>query len=312
MYHEPIFSRQEQGVVYLFSRYWQKIDTFNGKTICRIHTHFPDFCLEDDSSGEVEGLEFEYGLRDFRTHLDGDLNKLRHERIKSLYIVYWEEDTDKTDMRREIERQFSGKVIFVCLRDYFSAHVEPGTECLRTAWVFRSTKESAEAYPFDRINRDTKRLLAKGDFKHIPIQCSLYRTIGFNKDQSDFIECDHWKAIHFFTTQTHMAAESIPARLLVKPNAHDAFVGCFEMEHAFCINKSSAAVKAFFKDYYFYKYCNEYRESTCFVYSDFRPFTYQQGSALYKFLKPNYAIDQRGSKKVWSSDHIREIDRIIA
>jgi hypothetical protein len=39
---EPIFSRQEQGVVYLFSRYWREIDGFQNKRITEIQVRFPD------------------------------------------------------------------------------------------------------------------------------------------------------------------------------------------------------------------------------------------------------------------------------
>jgi hypothetical protein len=39
---EPIFSRQEQGVVYLFSRYWTEIEAFKNKRITEIQVRFPD------------------------------------------------------------------------------------------------------------------------------------------------------------------------------------------------------------------------------------------------------------------------------
>ena len=68
---EPIFSRQEQAVVYMFSRYWDKIDLFKEKKICNIHTHFPDFSLEDNKTGEEEAVEFEYGLGDL-----AEINKI--------------------------------------------------------------------------------------------------------------------------------------------------------------------------------------------------------------------------------------------
>ena len=184
-------------------------------------------------------------------------------------------------------------------------------QCLRTAWTFCPTKETAEAYSFHRIDADTKTLLREGDFDALSIQGGLYRTIGFNKDNSDYIECDHWRKIHLFTTRTPLDADNIPAKLFVKPNAHDAFVGYFDVEHAFYINKGSEAVKEYFKNYYFYPYYPGYRESTCFVYSQFKPFSYEQGAALCKYLKPKYAIDKRGSKKIWDAKHIEEIDRIV-
>ncbi len=70
---EQLFTRQEQAVVYLFSRYWDRIDGFKNKRICRIHTHFPDFTLADNATDLDEALEFEFGLRDFDSHIPKDL-----------------------------------------------------------------------------------------------------------------------------------------------------------------------------------------------------------------------------------------------
>ena len=60
MAREPIFSRQEQRVVYLFSRYWEQIDEFKNKRIYNIHTHFPDFSVEDIGNGAVEAEHTEH------------------------------------------------------------------------------------------------------------------------------------------------------------------------------------------------------------------------------------------------------------
>ena len=42
---EPIFSRQEQAIVYLFSRHWEKIKAFKNKHICDMQTRFPEWFL---------------------------------------------------------------------------------------------------------------------------------------------------------------------------------------------------------------------------------------------------------------------------
>jgi len=48
------------------SRYWEEgLDEFKGKKVTRIHTHFPDFSIEN-TKGNAEGIEFEYGLKGFR------------------------------------------------------------------------------------------------------------------------------------------------------------------------------------------------------------------------------------------------------
>jgi hypothetical protein len=87
---EPIFSRQEQAVVYLFSRYWEEIPEFKNQKIRRIHTHFPDFAIVN-ADGKEEAIEFEYGLSAFRSHMkDKSLRHLHRSGVRLLYVVYWD------------------------------------------------------------------------------------------------------------------------------------------------------------------------------------------------------------------------------
>jgi hypothetical protein len=310
---EPIFTRQEQGVVYLFSRYWSRMEAFKNKRICNIHTHFPDFSIEDIDSGAEEGIEFEYGLNDFRSHLHGDLKKLNENGVRVLHIVYWEEDIDRDKMQGWIRKQFTGKVLFLCLSRFFSPCVEPDSDSnsLCATWVFHPTKQIKEAYPFVQIEKDTKTLFCQGTFEELNFNRGLYRTIGFNKNNSDFIEWDHWKAIHFFTTHTPFHRNNIPSRLLVKPNGYQSFSGYFDIQYTFAIKKGIEPVKKYFQDFYFYPYQSGYKTSTCFVYSRFKEFSYEKGIELFRYLKPKYALDVRGSRMIQDVEHIKAINRIV-
>jgi hypothetical protein len=314
MRHEPIFTRQEQGVVYLFSRYWQDMDEFRGKRISRIHTHFPDFYVEDLITGAEEAIEFEYALSDFRSHL-GDLRHLYDHEIRLLYIVYWDRDDNEKELRRSIrgrgrKNDFNGKVKFICLKDYFGAGVEPGPDRLSTSWLF-SKKHLPKAYSFSSIDEDTTRLETQGILKRLwpDKRQPLYRASGFNKIGAEYIECAHWKRIHFYTT-SRIAADKIPSKLLLRPTGCPYFSGYFAIRYGFFIDKGSRQLPDYFKNYYFYPYYDHYKESTCLVYSDFKELTHDQGGKLYRFLKDRVRLDVRGSKLIDPDDNDR-IDRIM-
>ena len=138
VFGEPIFSRQEQGVVYLFSRYWHRIDAFRAKRIYEIHTHFPDFYLRDTRSNELEALEFEYCLSKFRDHLDRleELEEDADDAVKTLYVVYWELDEDPEELRQAIRHNFTGSVELVSLHDYFGPVIRHESDRLRAFWEF--------------------------------------------------------------------------------------------------------------------------------------------------------------------------------
>ena len=308
---EPIFSRQEQGVVYLFSRYWDQIDRFKGKRIHNIHTHFPDFELENIETGAIEAIEFEYGLKDFASHLnDKHLKKLKKDDIKRLNIIYWDEDADEAKVRQQIERHFAGEVEFVRLSEYFSPCVKPDSDCLRASWTFSLKKQRCETYPLRKIEKCTKALVEAHAFERLPWCPRLYRTLGFNKEFADFIECAHWENIHFFRTTNRFDTDNIPSKLFVKLNRCQHFAGYFVVRDAFVIAKVSPRVKEYFRDFYFFPYDPDYKDSISFVYSRFEPLDYNQGQDLYRYLKKNGFALQRSSELI-SDSHVREVDRII-
>jgi len=314
---EPVFRGQEQGVVYFFSRYWHKLPEFQNKKLYDIQTQFPDASMVDTSgSGEVrEAIEFEYALSSFDHHHEPrHMKKLK--KYKSLYVVYWDQDRDEAALRAQIAKKgFEGKVVFVCLNRYFSPVIEPGAEHLRTFWEFRADgKRFVERYDFHAITERTNTLAKLGTVELHQAEDGLYRTIGFNKTGSDFIECDHWKCIHLFTTTTRFACDVIPQRLFVKPTGCDYFSGFFDVAMAFSINEDTALLRNYFEDFYFYPFDHE--EHTCFVYSRFRELSYgdreDPGVALFNYLaKEGIRLDVRGSKVISARRHIKEIDKIV-
>jgi len=311
---EPIFSRQEQGVVYLFSRYWDRIDEFKGKRLLRIHTRFPDFSIVNEGD-EDEAIEFEYGLDAFRSHMGECLKKLEEDGYRRLYIVYWDDTCDEKDISEKIKQAgFAGMVRCFCLKNCFSARVrrEDRSAPLRASWTFTdgcNGPKGEEAYSFGHIKRSVEQL--EGAIERLDINPELYRTIGFNKGGSEFIECDHWRSIHFFTTPTRFQEGSIPGKLFVKPSGCEYFDGYFDVKMAFKIRNACKPIEQFFKEYYFYEFDDYYvRSSTCFVYSDFKPFPRQQGNALFRVLSHKYNLGVRGSMKIRSEDN-RQIDSIL-
>ena len=315
---EPIFSRQEQGVVYLFSRYWERIPKFKNKKILRIHTHFPDFTIVD-AAGNEEAVEFEYALNDFCSHLNGCLKRLNDDECRLLHIIYWDDNGNKSELCKAINKKgFKGKVECLCLKDYFGAVVcrIPEKDTWHAAWQFPK-KRTNPVYPIAEINDATDELERQGAISRLGISPGLYRTIGFNKNGSAFIECNHWRNIHFFTTTTRFQADSIPNKLFVRPNGSEYFDGYFEIASVFRIPRFSRQVErsvgAFFKKFYFYDfkdYKEEYVRSTCFVYSDFKLLPRPQGKKLYESLVKKYKFGVRGSIKIDPQDN-SAIDRII-
>jgi hypothetical protein len=202
-------------------------------------------------------------------------------------------------------------VTFVRLSKYFSPRVNPGANCLGTSWVFNQSKSVEKAYPFDTIDASTRELVDQGKFRTFQIDKSLYRTVGFNKSGSDFIECDHWRAVHLFTTTTCFNAGRMPCRLFVRPTGCGYFYGYFDIKHAFAILSDDEEVEDYFRDFYFYPYDPDYRRHKCFVYSRFKDLTYEQGVSLFNYLNPNYTLGVRGSLVIENSEHIRQINGIV-
>ena len=315
---EPILTRQEQGVVYLFSRYWEKIPEFKNKWLYDIQMRFPDASMVDTVTDAYEAIEFEYALSSFNHDKPADRKKIKD--YDALHIVYWDRDEDEGVLRERIARclRFKGEVKFLRLSQYFGPSIQRDPDSLGAYWEFcpdKRRKVVEDVYPLKKIVEDTTALAEQGVFEPLEVT-ELYRTIGFNKFGSGFVECDHWKAIHLFTTTTRFQRDRIPRKLFVKPAGCQYFWGYFDIRHAFVINKDrvSASVRDYFKNYYFYPF-DHHDDHTCFVYSHFKELTHTQpddpGVTLFNYLDGKVPLKLRGSMVISENAHIRGVDRII-
>jgi hypothetical protein len=231
--------------------------------------------------------------------------------------VYWDENDDEMDLRAKIKKfGFTGEVRFVCLKDYFNASVTKHrkTGPWEASWTFATKRVSGpKAYTLqtivkavDKLGRAVERLDPKPE---------LYRTMGFNKSGAEFIECDHWARIRFFTTIARFARDQIPRRLFIKPNGCKYFNGYFDIKTAFVITAVDARIEQFFRDYYFYEHADDCGQTegivTCFV-GDFKPIGYEIGRELFDFLGKKYALGVRGSPCITNELDIIRINTITA
>jgi len=129
--HEPVFGRQEQAVVYFFSRYWEQIEPFCHGRLSHIQTQFPDASMEYAAAGKWQAIEFEYALSSFDHHRERRSRKILNEDYDSLAIVYWEEDTDRDQLGSEIRERCAKleKVEFV--------------DCRRSSWISSRIRSSS-------------------------------------------------------------------------------------------------------------------------------------------------------------------------
>ncbi len=326
---ESIFARQEQAVVYFFSRYWDQMETFRHKRLVDMQTRFPDACMEDTETGNLEAIEFEYALRSFYGHLYPSKKAVATRRTlkdngnDSLDIVYWEEDTDKGELRRDIKKKCPNlkKIEFVDLSKYFSPCVEPGFDRLRASWEFRQEKCFDEIYPIRDIEAETRALVKEGVIELLKVKDGrhgsdlMYRIAGFNARNSDFIECEHWKRIHFYTT-SFFHDESIPARLFLKPTGSGRYLGCFEVRLAFRVLKpESKRLTDYYRRFYFYPYAGyepeDVERHTNLVYSDFTELDVERGVKMYKYLDERGYAQKMASEKITATTDLNKIKKIV-
>jgi hypothetical protein len=312
---EPVFSGQEQAVVYLFSRYWKKIPAFKNKWVYDIQMRFPDASMMDTETDAYEAIEFEYALSSFNHYDRTDRKKLKD--YDSLHIIYWDHDDKEEAVCKRIRQHlhFEGEIKFLRLSDYFIPCIQPEDDLLGAYWKFCPNirhKAVKDAYAFEKIAKATDALAEVGDIELLDVK-KLYRTIGFNKLDSDFIECAHWSAIHFFTTKTRFHSEMIPSRLFVKPTGCPYFWGYFQIRHAFVIEKATAAIKDYFRKFYFYEF--DHVNRMCFVYSRFHTLKHVEphdpGVKLYDYLMTERVrLDVRGSKVI-ADGCVDRVDKIL-
>lgn len=310
MENEPLIYT-EQGIVYLFSRYWPKIDALKSKIkeITDAHTHFPDFYYNDNECG----IEFEYKLSGFRSHFK-EISKLVKDGVKKILVIYWEEDTDPLEIQKAIEKK-GIKCEIISLKDHFEPIIQKKKNGpLNTYWMFKPSINVAleQPYNLNQISNDIKELEENGIIESLDVNKNLYRTLGWDNTHSDNIDLMHWKYIHFLTTTSPFREESIPLKILVKPKGYNRIIGVFEVNSCFKILRNDKNLKSFFNNYYFYEYNKEYLKSKCFIVNGLITLDKDLGKDLYNLLiDKGVEFSNQGSKLIEDTSIIKEIDVIL-
>jgi hypothetical protein len=231
--------------------------------------------------------------------------------VQKLWIVYWEDDYDRERLAKEIQK-YDITATFVCLRESYKARVKQFPNApWQPFWEF-SAKDAPEAYQRAGLERKVSSL---GDsIERLEVEPQLYRTMGFNTRNSEFVECEHWGTIHFYTTGTRMNDGSIPSKLFMKPTGCKFYSGFFAIRSAFKVIKATPELKRLFEEFYFYEYDPKWHHGTvakCFV-CDFKTFSREKGERLYQRLdKLDYHLKAM-TPPIIHQRHKRLVDDIIA
>lgn len=221
MIKEPLVL-EEQGVVYLFSKYWKRINSkekLNIKEITKVGSRFPDIEYYDNKY-RLGGIELENDLSGFRSHMEKkkkgkkiDLKQFYEDsdvKVKAQFIViYWNEDDDPQEIKKQFEEKVNNKstiIKLVNLKEYFLPIVTKSivTKPFRAYWQFcpnkkTSNKAKKKTYSCDEIYKELQDL-PKKNWCSLPSSEKIYCIIGFNmKKKTAGIDYLHWKQIHFFT-----------------------------------------------------------------------------------------------------------------
>ena len=220
---EPVIYN-EQGVVYLFSKYQKEVPQLEKIRIIDTHTYFPDFIFIVDDKGKHFGLEFEYHLSKFKTHYT-QLKNLKDEKIKNVLIIYWIKDYEEKQIKKELKDK--GYITeCICLKDYFYLHVEKKENELLDHLIFCSDKKEddklildlKEVYPYNLIeswyeSKLNKLIRRNTEIKNVDE--NRYRVLGHNISNAGGVDIVYWKYIHFYTTTGKILASGrIPRYIL--------------------------------------------------------------------------------------------------
>ena len=313
MEKEPLIYN-EQGVVYLFSKYWNDIQKSNCELNVKIdkitdtHVYFPDFMFIDDK-GIKFGLEFEYYLSKFNHY--SQLNNLKDEDIKNLLIIYWIKDYDERKIKKKLKDQGIATK-FICLKDYFCIHVEKKGNELLDYLIFCSDKKKGdklilnlkEIYPYALIEKGYKQLskLIKEEYKKGGIvDNNRYRVLGHNISDAGGVDIVYWKYIHFYTTTGRIVAEGkIPQYILFMSANERRICAIIEPKIVFSFYKTKFKDKnlvKFYKEFYFFEpYKPDKKEiCKCVIYDKMINIPKKQGEDLFDIiLKVKKNMQQNG------------------
>lgn len=304
MNYEPLI-HTEQGVVYLFSKYWELIPPFKEiiKSIVDTHTLFPDFEYMDHSD-VLCGLEFEYRLSGFKSHLKSISKIMREEEIKNILVVYWEEDMN-TELIKNIVKKKGINIHFIQLKDFFSPTTIKSDDGLNAFWALTKKFKESELYPYSSIKDKLSKLEKEGIIEICKVDKDTWRTMGWDVAQAGFKEINHWRNIHILPTTTQFDMDRLPSRLFIKPKGLKCVVGYLDIKQAFKIINPKK-IHNFLREFYFHTDLD--KNYICFIYESYNSLDGINGRELFTLLE--HLFRNQGSKIIEPKLH-KKIQKII-
>lgn len=248
----------EQGVVYLFSKYWESIPELseNIHEMQQVQTRFPD-AIYTNKNGKLGGIEFETALSGFKDHytrkINCEYNCGRKEVVgikgfidqykpSKLIIVYWIEDIKRTTITKEIRKINRNIVVkFVNLSRYFYSSIIENTPMLK----FGHSKNQM----FENIGSDYNKLMRSKLVCEFPNDKeNNIRIIGYNPAEANDIPLGVWSNVKYFSTNSRMKKVKFNMLILKDPNDNFLLV---KPKHAFGYSeKGNKRIKEFHNKYY--------------------------------------------------------------
>lgn len=299
---EPVVS-EEQGVVYLFCKYWKKINSIKKLgigSLQRIGTRFPDITYYD-VSGSFGGIEIEDNLSKFLSHLKGKgmkyLKKFYNYENTSfldwpdapLIVVYWKEDTSIKELKIKFNRIINGKDInFVNLQEFFTPIITKNNETLLAGYIFNNNKNKSQKnriYSLSDIKDDFNKLRSDNTVQDFSNKKNLtYRFSGFDLKGADNVSIEHWSMLNFYTTSSRLwSKDSKPKIIFFKPKDMDYVSAYFRPLYLFKFkDKNKKKIGKFYKKYYLFF---PYEDSKCVIYMGFKSINKEIGKKIFKKVK---------------------------
>ncbi len=249
----------EQGVVYLFSKYWEKIPalTKNIHEMRKVQTRFPD-AIYINNNGKLGGIEFETALSGFEDHYTREIKCeyscgwkevvgikgfIDQYKPSEILIVYWEvEDIKRTTITKEIRKiNRNIAVKFVDLSKYFYSSIVDNTPMLK----FGQSKNQM----FENIGTDYSKLVRSRFVREFPNdEENNIRIIGYNPAEADDIPLGMWSNMKYFSTSSRIKKVKFNIFILKDPNDNFLLV---KPKHAFRYSeKGNKRIKEFHNKYY--------------------------------------------------------------
>lgn len=310
MKSEPLV-HEEQGVVYLFSRYWERIKK-EGKNkkkfatidaIRSVNVQFPDCSYYH--RGKLGGIEFKYAkskfFKDYRSgkgydKIEDFCENSYYDADLPLFIIYWVDDKQKPNAKEQgiIDKYY---VNFINLSKEFEPVVIEEENRLYARLKFKGHQKRfhLKVRDFPSINSELKRLK---NTVIVPqkINQGYIKVLGHNaKNGASDVDIRHWKYLHMYTTLNGKVKrrDEFPIKIFFVPNNEKKVVGYIVPKYVFKItkrNRSKEKLRRFYNKFYIFPPYDEEdldfnakKEGYCIVYDRF--VLINHGEKLFEKLK---------------------------